>query len=75
MLPGLQLPAGLGLESLLKIDTIESRDYGPPSFVHASIGQKWGGGLFPGSLQFCVTTITDRRMPRGHAISVLSLAV
>ena len=28
-----------------------------------------------GSLHFCVTTITDRRMPRGRAISVLSLAV
>ena len=43
--------------------------------MHASIGQKWGGGLFAGSLQFHVTTITDRRMPRGRAISVLSLAV
>ena len=25
--------------------TVESHDYAPPSFVHASIGQKWGGGL------------------------------
>ena len=43
--------------------------------MHARIGQKWGGGLYAGSLHFCVTTITDRRMPRGRAISVLSLAV
>ena len=47
----------------------------PPPFVHARIRQKWGGGLYAGSLHFRVTTITDRRMPRGHAISVLSLAV
>ena len=46
-----------------------------PPFVHARIGQKWGGGLYAGSLHFRVTTITDRRMPRGRAISVLSLAV
>ena len=60
---------------LVKIDfTVESRDYAPP-FVHARIGQKWGGGLYAGSLHFRVTTITDRRMPRGRAISVLSLAV
>ena len=43
--------------------------------MHARIGQKWGGGLYVGSLHFRVTTITDRRMPRGHAISILSLAV
>ena len=43
--------------------------------MHARIGQKWGGGLYAGSLHFRVTTITDRRMPRGRAISVLSLAV
>ena len=57
--------------------TVESRDYAPPPppFVHARIGQKWGGGLYAGSLHFRVTTITDRRMPRGRAISVLSLAV
>ena len=53
---------------------IESRDY-PPSLVRARIGQIWGGGLFAGSLHFRVTTITDHRMPRGHMISVLSLAV
>ena len=46
-----------------------------PPFVHARIGQKWGGGLYAGSLHFRVTTITDRRMPRGRAISVLSLTV
>ena len=43
--------------------------------MHARIGQKWGGGLYAGSLHFRVTTITDHRMPRGHVISVLSLAV
>ena len=43
--------------------------------MHARIGQKWGGGLYAGSLHFRVTTITDRRMPRGRAIFVLSLAV
>ena len=43
--------------------------------MHARIGQKWGGGLYAGSLHFRVTTITDRRMPRGRAISALSLAV
>ncbi len=30
------------------IITVESRDYAPP-FVHVSIGQKWGGGLYAGS--------------------------
>ena len=40
-----------------------------PPFVHARIGQKWGGGLYAGSLHFRVTTITSRRMPRGRAIS------
>ena len=39
------------------------------------IGQKWGGGLYAGSLHFRVTTITDRRMPRGRAMCVLSLTV
>jgi hypothetical protein len=45
--------------------------------MHASysIGQKWGGGLYAGLLRFRVTTFTDRRMPRGRAISALSLAV
>ena len=43
--------------------------------MHARIGQKWGGGLYAGSLHCRVTTITDRRMPRGRAFSVLSLAV
>ena len=43
--------------------------------MHARIGQKWGGGLYAGSLHFRVTTITDRRMPCGRAISVLSLTV
>ena len=43
--------------------------------MHARIGKKWGGGLYAGSLHFRVTTITDRRMPHGRAISVLSLAV
>ena len=57
------------------LSTVESCDYTPPRFVHARIGQKWGGGLYTGSLHFHVTTITDRRMPRGRAISVLSLAV
>ena len=47
----------------------------PPPFVHTRIGQKWGGGLYAGSLHFRVTTITDRRMPCGRVISVLSLAV
>ena len=32
-------------------NTVESRDYTPP-FVRASIGQKWGGGLYAGSLHF-----------------------
>ena len=54
--------------------TVESRDYATP-FVHVSIGQKWGGGLYAGSLHFHVTTITYCRMPRGRAISVLSLAI
>ena len=43
--------------------------------MHARIGQKWGGGLYAGSLHFRVTTITDRRMTRGCTTSVLSLAV
>ena len=43
--------------------------------MHARIGQKWGGGLYAGSLHFRVTTIIDRRISRGRAISVLSLAV
>ena len=43
--------------------------------MHTRIGQKWGGGLYAGSLHFRVTTITNRRMPRGRAISVLSLTV
>ena len=43
--------------------------------MHARIGQKWGGGLYAGSLHFRMTTITDRRMPRGRAMSVLSLTV
>ena len=34
-----------------------------------------GGNLYTGSLHFRVTTITDRLMPRGRAIFVLSLAV
>ena len=49
-------------------NTVESRDYVPP-FVHARIGQKWVGGSYAGSLHFRVTTITDRHMPRGRAIS------
>ena len=53
------------------ICTVESRDYAPPPFVHASIGQNQGGGLYAG----CVTTITDHRMPRGSMISALSLAL
>ena len=32
--------------------------------MHASIRQKWEGGLFAGLLRFCVTTITDPRMLR-----------
>ena len=52
--------------------TVEPRNYASPRFVHASIGQ---GGLFVGPLHFSVTTITDHRMPRGRAISVLSLAI
>ena len=43
--------------------------------MHARIGQKWGGGLYARSLHFHVTTITNRRMPRGCAISVFFLAV
>ena len=43
--------------------------------MHARVGQKWEGGLYAGSLHFRVTTITDRRMPRGRTISALSLAV
>ena len=46
-----------------------------PPFVHASFGQKWGGGLFAGSLHFFMTTITDRWMPCGRTITVLSLAI
>ena len=34
-----------------------------------------GRGLIAGALHCRVTTITDRRMPRGRAIFVLSLAV
>ena len=47
----------------------------PPPFVYASIGQNRGGGLYVGSLHFCVMTITDHRMPCGHVISALPLAV
>ena len=43
--------------------------------MHARIGQKWGGGLYAGSLHFRVTTITDRQISSGRAISVFSLAV
>ena len=46
-----------------------------PPFVHASIGRKRGGGLYAGCKHCRVTTITDRRMPCGRVISVLSLAV
>ena len=28
------------------INTVEFRDYAPPHFVRASIGHKWGGGLY-----------------------------
>ena len=31
-----------------KYITVESREYAPP-LLHASIGQKWGGGLYAGS--------------------------
>ena len=34
-----------------------------------------GGGLYVGSQHFHVMTITDRRMPHGRLISVLSVAV
>ena len=34
-----------------------------PTFVHASIGQQWGGGIYVGSLHFRVMTITNRQMP------------
>ena len=42
-----------------------------PPPMHASIGQKWGGGSSMGSLHFRVTTITDHM----SAWSLLSLAV
>ena len=58
---------------LLNNNAIKSCDYGPP-LVYASIGQKWEGGLYVGSLHFCVMTITERRMPCGRMISILSLA-
>ncbi len=54
--------------------TVESRDYAPPPFLYASIGEKWGGGLYSGSVHFRLTTITDRWLPHGRAISALSLA-
>ena len=54
--------------------TVESHNYASP-FVHANIGQNKGGGLYTGSLHFRVTTITDRRMPHGCMIPVLSLAI
>ena len=42
-------------------NVVHAYDYPPPPpLVHASIGQKWGGGFFAGSLHFCVTTITDQ---------------
>ena len=47
----------------------------PLPFVHANVGQNRGGGLFTGEWYLHVMTITDQRMPRGHAISALSLAV
>ena len=31
---------------LMHVITIESHDYAPPPFVHASIGQRWEGGLY-----------------------------
>ena len=36
----------------------------PPPFVHASIGQNRGEGLFAGSWYLHVTTVTDRRRAR-----------
>ena len=48
------------MELYNKYNTIESSDYATPTpLVHASIGQKWGGGLYVGLLYFRVTTITD----------------
>ena len=45
------------------LDTVESNDYAPPPppFVHASIGQNRGGGIYAGSLHFHVVTITDHQ--------------
>ena len=54
--------------------TIGSRKYGPP-FLHTSIRQNRGGGLCAESWYFCVTTITDRQSPHGHAVSAFLLAV
>ena len=71
---------------LLSLQNQESEPMSPDRFLLwgwgrglgtrlASIGQKWGGSLYTGALHFRVTTITDCWMPRGHAISLLSLAV
>ena len=62
-------------DKILTTYIVESRNYAP-LFVYASIGRKWGGGLFLGSLHFRVTTITDRRMPcakmqGGHNCGIL----
>ena len=48
-----------------KFSTIESRDYATSPLCMLA--------LYRGSLHFHVTTITDHRMPRGCAISILSL--
>ena len=56
------------------VSTVESCDFAPPPLCILALGKSaWGGGLYVESLQFHVTTITDRRMPRGYAISGLSL--
>ena len=66
-----------GSPSGMTKSTVESRDYAPPPWCMLALGmQKWGGGLYVGSLHlFCVMTITDCRMPHGRMISALSLAV
>ena len=50
---------------IYNIVAIESRDYTPP-LVHASIGQKWGGGSYAGSWHFRVMIVECH-------VSVLSL--
>ena len=53
--------------------TVESHNYASPHLLCMLALGKTGEGAY--SCYLLVTTITDRQMPHGHAISALSLAV